>query len=132
MKEPRITAAEVQRHVAVLDLEDGRSVVVPLPETVRVAPKQLRRRWVVVGDGAGLHWPGIGEDLILAEVLEHPPLQRTCRFCQGTSRWNSSTCDVCGAARWNDPDDTKLGADLGEEERRNYEAALAASKLERP
>lgn len=68
-----ITVAKVQRHVAVLDLSDGRSMVVPLPEMVRVAPKQLRRRWVVI-DGACIHWPGIGEDLVLDEVLETPPM----------------------------------------------------------
>lgn len=125
----RITAAEVQRHVAVLDLSDGRSVVVPLPETVRVAPKQLRRRWVVIGDGAGIHWPGIGEDLVLDEALEPPVLLRDCRFCGGQSQWSAESCDACGRERWNDPDDTELGRALGEGERRSYEAALAASRF---
>lgn len=73
MVAPHITSAAVQRHVAVLDLSDGRSMVVPLPEMVRDAPKQLRRHWVVVGGGAAIHWPGIGEDLALEEALKTPP-----------------------------------------------------------
>lgn len=126
----RITAAEVQRHVAVLDLSDGRTIVVPLPEMVRVAPKQLRRHWVIIGDGAGIHWPRIGDDLVLDEMLEPPTLVRRCRHCGAETRWNSARCEGCGKERWNDPDDTELGRSLGEEERTNYEAALAASKLE--
>lgn len=70
MVAPHITDAEVQRHVAVLDLSDGRSVVVPLPEVVRVAPKSLRRHWEIIGDGTGIHWPAIGQDLLLEEAFE--------------------------------------------------------------
>lgn len=119
-------------HVA---FKDGRGVTAPLTRRLEGASPTERDRWVLVGHGVGVHWPDLDEDLS-AEGLwhdnqpEHPPLLRRCLLCGGETRWNSERCDSCGKERWNDPDDTKLGRELGKMERTNYATAKAAAKLQ--
>lgn len=117
-------------HVA---FKDGRGVTAPLTERLEGASARERDRWVIVGQGVGVHWPDLDEDLS-AEGLwydnQPPPLLRRCLLCGEETRWNSERCDSCGKERWNDPDDTKLGRELGRVERTNYEAAKAAAKMQ--
>ena len=52
-------------------LADGRRVCVPLswfPRLVAASPSE-RARWELVGDGAGIHWPEVDEDLSVAGLL---------------------------------------------------------------
>jgi len=52
-------------------LADGRSVSVPLawfPRLLRATPAQ-RARFQLLGDGQGIHWPDIDEDLSVAGLL---------------------------------------------------------------
>jgi hypothetical protein len=52
-------------------LADGRSVTVPLvwfPRLLRATAEQ-RKHWHLLGDGAGIHWPDIDEDLSVAGLL---------------------------------------------------------------
>ena len=48
-----------------VDLADGRSISVPLawyPRLVHGTPEE-RRNWRIIGDGEGIHWPDLDEDL---------------------------------------------------------------------
>jgi hypothetical protein len=48
-----------------VDLEDGRTITVPLewyPRLGRATPEQ-RSNWQIAGAGFGIHWPEIDEDL---------------------------------------------------------------------
>ena len=48
-----------------VDLSDGRTVSVPLawyPRLLHGTPKE-RNRWRLIGDGEGIHWPDLDEDL---------------------------------------------------------------------
>src|SRR4030042_5151069 len=66
----RVTADEL-----IVDLADGRSISVPLawfPRLLHATPAQ-RKRWRFIGDGEGIHWPAIDEDLSVAGLLRGTP-----------------------------------------------------------
>src|SRR5215831_8958527 len=65
--EPRIASVKVTRMAIVAHLVDGRTVSVPLEWSWRLSdatPKQ-RARWEIIGDGQGIHWPDVDEDISL-------------------------------------------------------------------
>ena len=54
-----------------VDLEDGRTITVPLewyPRLDGATPEQ-RSNWHVAGAGSGIHWPEIDEDLGVEGLL---------------------------------------------------------------
>jgi len=54
-----------------VDLEDGRTITVPLewyPRLGRATPEQ-RSNWQIAGAGYGIHWPEIDEDLGVEGLL---------------------------------------------------------------
>jgi len=65
------------RDVAIVDdelivrLVDGRKVVVPLEwfSTLANATHEERSKFELVGDGEGIHWPDIDEDLSVQGLL---------------------------------------------------------------
>jgi hypothetical protein len=55
----------------IIRLADGRQVSVPLawfPRLLRATPEQ-RSNWRLIGNGIGVHWPLIDEDVSVASVL---------------------------------------------------------------
>jgi len=63
-----VTVSDDEFRVA---LADGRSISVPLvwfPRLLQAAPS-ARNRWELLGDGEGIHWPEIDEDLSVAGLL---------------------------------------------------------------
>ena len=56
-------------------LSDGRKIIVPLawfPRLLHATPQQ-RKKWQLLGDGDGIHWPDIDEDLSVAGLLRGTP-----------------------------------------------------------
>jgi hypothetical protein len=55
----------------IVSLIDGRKVSVPLAWFPRLAQASAaeRSRWEILGDGQGIHWPDIDEDLSVAGLL---------------------------------------------------------------
>ncbi|MBC7104233.1 MAG: DUF2442 domain-containing protein [Alphaproteobacteria bacterium HGW-Alphaproteobacteria-3] len=54
-----------------VDLADGRSLGIPLawfPRLLAATPEQ-RAAYEISGGGAGLHWPGLDEDISVAGLL---------------------------------------------------------------
>jgi len=53
-------------------LQDGREVSVPLEwfPTLRNASDKQRTHWRLIGNGVGIHWPDIDEDISVAALLE--------------------------------------------------------------
>ena len=54
-----------------VDLVDGRTISAPLiwfPRLAQASKKQLDN-WELLGDGEGIHWPEIDEDLSVAGLL---------------------------------------------------------------
>ena len=54
-----------------VDLRDGRSVSAPLawyPRLLHGTPKE-RNKWRLIGDGEGIHWPDLDEDLSVENLV---------------------------------------------------------------
>ncbi len=68
---PRAQSVEVTDAELVVHLVDGRRLSVPLvwfPRLLRATPEQ-RAKWELLGDGDGIHWPLIDEDLNVEALL---------------------------------------------------------------
>jgi len=58
-----------------VDLSDGRRLSVPVawyPRLARATQNQ-RERWRLIGQGHGIHWPEVDEDISLDMLLEGRP-----------------------------------------------------------
>ncbi len=55
----------------IVELVDGRTVSVPLVWFPRLsqASKEQLDNWELLGDGEGIHWPDVDEDLSIAGLL---------------------------------------------------------------
>lgn len=77
--EPLASEVTVTADELVVQLVDGRKVSVPLawyPRLLHASPDE-RNEWELIGDGEGIHWPGIDEDLSIAGILRGIPARRT-------------------------------------------------------
>lgn len=55
----------------IIELVDGRTISAPLVWFPRLsrASKEQRANWELLGDGEGIHWPDVDEDLSVAGLL---------------------------------------------------------------
>ena len=55
----------------VVELVDGRIITIPVSwfPTLSNASKAQRDNWELLGDGEGIHWPDVDEDLSVAGLL---------------------------------------------------------------
>jgi hypothetical protein len=69
----RVTADEIVAH-----LDDGRTISVPLAWSWRLsdATAEQRRRYELIGDGSGIHWPDVDEDISIRGMLDGIPARR--------------------------------------------------------
>lgn len=69
-----------------MDLADGRSISVPLLWYPRLAhgTAKERDRWELLGEGEGIHWPDLDEDLSVEGLLAGRPSGESKRSFQ---RW---------------------------------------------
>lgn len=72
----RVTADEIVAH-----LVDGRTISVPLAWSWRLsdATPEQRRRYELIGDGSGIHWPDVDEDISIRGMLDGIPARRPSR-----------------------------------------------------
>jgi hypothetical protein len=69
--DPRAVDVTVEEDELTVSLADGRRLTVPLawfPRLVRAEPAQ-RRNWRLVGEGRGIRWPDVDEDLSVEGLL---------------------------------------------------------------
>ena len=73
--DPRAFAVEVTDDELIVRLVDGRVVTVPLVWFPRLvgATQAQRQAWELLGDGEGLHWPQVDEDISVAGLLRGVP-----------------------------------------------------------
>lgn len=73
VKGKQALAKEVRmdEHMLHVLLVDGREVSVPLEWFPRLhkAGRAERRNWRFIGDGVGIHWPDLDEDISVAALL---------------------------------------------------------------
>jgi hypothetical protein len=73
--EPRIVALEVTEDALIAQLADGRTISVPLAWSWRLAnatPAQ-RSHFEMIGEGVGVHWPDLDEDISARGMLQGIP-----------------------------------------------------------
>src|SRR5215210_4707069 len=76
--ENRIQRVEVTDETITAHLLDGRVISVPLAWSWRLSeatPKQ-RANWQLIGDGHGVHWPDVDEDISAEGMLNGTPARR--------------------------------------------------------
>jgi hypothetical protein len=73
--EPRIAVLEVTEDAIAARLTDGRTISVPLAWSWRLsnATPDQRSHFEMIGDGEGVHWPEIDEDISARGMLQGMP-----------------------------------------------------------
>ncbi|MDF0651191.1 MAG: DUF2442 domain-containing protein [Nitrospira sp.] len=76
--DPRVMTIEVTDDEIIAHLLDGRTITVPLVWSWRLADatREQRQHWEILGDGEGVHWPDIDEDISVEGMLHGMPAHR--------------------------------------------------------
>ena len=85
----RAVSVTVSADTLSVDLEDGRSVAVPLSWYPRLlaGSESERADWVIIGDGEGISWPSLDEDISTDGILAGNPSAESDRSLR---RWLKS------------------------------------------
>ena len=78
LNEARIKSVKVTDDAIIADLIDGRTISVPLAWSWRLseATAEERAHYEIIGDGQGIHWPDIDEDISVEGMLYGKPAPR--------------------------------------------------------
>ena len=76
--DPRVRAVDITDEQIVAHLADGRTISVPLAWSWRLsdATPEQRAHYEIFGDGTGIRWPDIDEDISVAGMLGGIPARR--------------------------------------------------------
>jgi hypothetical protein len=89
-KQPaQATDVSVNQDELAVDLLDGRTIIVPLlwyPRLAHANSKE-RKNWRLIGQGEGIHWPDLDEDISVENLLAGQPSGESQRSFQ---RWLES------------------------------------------
>jgi hypothetical protein len=79
--ESRIDRVDVTDETITAHLVDGRVITVPLAWSWRLseATPAQRSNWQLIGDGHGVHWPDVDEDISAEGMLHGVPAHRPGR-----------------------------------------------------
>jgi len=77
--EPRLLTIKVTEDEIIAYLVDGRTISVPLIWSWRLseATEKQRQNFEIIGDGQGVHWPDIDEDISIEGMLYGSPVHRS-------------------------------------------------------
>jgi hypothetical protein len=73
--QPRIISVDVTEELITAHLTDGRTISVPLAWSWRLsdATPDQQHNYEIIGDGEGVHWPEIDEDISAKGMLHGAP-----------------------------------------------------------
>ncbi len=83
---PKALAVRIDDDALTVDLTDGRTISAPLawyPRLVHATPAE-RADWRLIGDGAGIHWHALDEDLSLESLVAGRP---SAESATALARW---------------------------------------------
>lgn len=71
LAEARAQRVSVTEDTLVVELVDGRTIAVPVTWYPRLAHgnQAERRNWRLIGEGEGIHWPDLDEDISVEGLL---------------------------------------------------------------
>jgi hypothetical protein len=77
--EPCSVSIDINQDEIIADLVDGRTISVSLAWSWRLseAEEEQRQRFEILGDGQGIHWPDIDEDISVKSMLSGKPAHRS-------------------------------------------------------
>lgn len=77
--QPRLMNVRVTEEEIIAYLVDGRTISVPLAWSWRLseATPEQRSNFQVIGDGLGIHWPDVDEDISVDGMLFGAPARRS-------------------------------------------------------
>jgi Protein of unknown function (DUF2442) len=87
--EVKAVTLRVTDDALIIDLSDGRSITAPLawyPRLIHGSPAE-RGKWRLIGDGEGIHWSDLDEDISVEGVLAGKPSGESPKSFQ---RWLES------------------------------------------
>lgn len=72
---PRAVSVSSSDDELTVQFTDGRSISVPLSWYPRLehATREERQVWELIGDGTGIHWPAVDEDISVVSLLRGLP-----------------------------------------------------------
>ncbi len=78
LHEARIKNVNITDDAIIANLIDGRTISVPLSWSWRLseATADQRAHYEIIGDGQGIHWPDIDEDISAEGMLYGTPAQK--------------------------------------------------------
>jgi len=76
--EPLAKGVQVTANEIVARLKDGRTISIPLAWSWRLseATPEQRANFRLIGDGQGIHWPDVDEDISIRGMLHGVPARR--------------------------------------------------------
>lgn len=76
--EPRLLNIAITDDEIIAHLMDGRTIAVPLVWSWHLseATVQQRQHFEILGDGLGVHWPDLDEDISVEEMLHGSPARQ--------------------------------------------------------
>ena len=82
----RASHVEVSGDSLTVDLVDGRTVSVPIAWYPRLfhGSERQRKNWQFIGEGQGIHWPDLDEDISVENLLAGKPSTESHRSLK---RW---------------------------------------------
>ena len=85
--EPRVMRIEVTDDEILAHLVDGRTISVPLVWSWRLseATHKQRQHFKILGDGQGVHWPELDEDISVEGMLQGSPAHRPIKSTRQAS-----------------------------------------------
>ena len=84
---------EVSEDTVSVELADGRTIAAPLAWYPRLSHATVEERtsWRLIGNGRGIHWPVIDEDISVANLLSgQPSIEKQSSF----KKWLASRSQV--------------------------------------
>lgn len=72
---PKAQNVSVSEDALIVDLADARTISVPIEWYPRLAhgTSEERSRWRLIGEGEGIHWPDLDEDINVEGLLAGKP-----------------------------------------------------------
>ncbi len=83
-RQARAQRVNVTDEELVVELDDGRTISVPLVWFPRLlhGTSEERAHWRLIGEGEGIHWPELDEDIEVSHLLAGIPSQESQQSLQ--------------------------------------------------
>jgi hypothetical protein len=79
LREARANKIIITEEELIAYLDDGRTIAVPISWYPRLLNGSVeeRKNWRFIGEGTGIHWPDLDEDISIEGIIEGVPSQES-------------------------------------------------------